>query len=315
VTTPAQQAQANIQQLLQGWLSHLGLVIRNNPAGTIQEILARPDINQGLGSALGAAQEQALAAVTTAWPTGGSASPTLQHLQEDVSRAYDDAAHQITQAVTAAWHAVPQQDFAPGVSTPGTTPALTVAAQRATAAQEAAARVARSIALRNSLSASVASSAGPAETLISAARADSAVTGRQYGKRWVSRRIPGVTCPWCWDLHGTVVPLDEEFPHPVPMPRQGHHEKPHPVKPPKLWHGVLFQCPLHPHCQCRIEIVLLSDAEPEPDVAPEAPQHPYLSSKDIAAMPEERYQGLIGFLRAALHELGQVIARLLSGNG
>jgi len=43
--------------------------------------------------------------------------------------------------------------------------------------------------------------------------------------------------------------------------------------------------------------------------------HPYISSADIAAMPQDRYDGLVGFLRAAPHELGHVIAKLLGIGG
>ncbi len=178
-----------------------------------------------------------------------------------------------------------------------------MAAQRSQAAREAAARVFRSIALRNSLSASVAASASQSEATVAQARADAAVTGKTYLKRWVSRRIPGVTCAWCWNLHGAVVGLDEEFPHPGD---EGGR------KPPRLWRGVLHGPPLHPHCLCEIEITEAPEAPvPEPQATPEEAPHQYVRSSDIRDLPEERYQGLVAFLRGALHELSLVVRRLL----
>ena len=42
---------------------------------------------------------------------------------------------------------------------------------------------------------------------------------------------------------------------------------------------------------------------------------PFITAAQIRAMPEPRYKALIAFLRAALHELGQVLTRLRSSLG
>jgi len=39
----------------------------------------------------------------------------------------------------------------------------------------------------------------------------------------------------------------------------------------------------------------------------------FITAAAIRAMPEPRYQGLVAFLEAALHELSQVLARLRRG--
>jgi hypothetical protein len=298
-----QQAQqlARIQAALGTYTNLLGQVIRNNPSKDIGQLLHRPDLSHALATGLGTAQEHAIHMVTESWQHADTA--TRQHLIADVGRAYDGAGQAITDAVAAAWSAVPSHEFIPGVSLPGTNPAAETAAARAQAVQEAAGRIARSIALRNSLSASVAASASQSEAAIDQARQDSVTTGKTFLKRWKSRRIPGVTCAWCWNLHGAVVGLGEEFPHPGLI---GGH------KPPKLWRGVLHGPPLHPNCLCEVEITEAPSPSADTGVGPTGePPHQYVRSSDIRALPEARYQGLISFLRSALHELGHVIRRLL----
>jgi hypothetical protein len=87
----------------------------------------------------------------------------------------------------------------------------------------------------------------------------------------------------------------------------------HLTQPPKPYRGALQGLPLHPRCRCRLAIVTEAahDHAPPPAVVPAAPV--FITAAAIRAMPEARYQGLIAFLQAALHELSQVLARLRRG--
>ncbi len=201
---------------------------------------------------------------------------------------------------------MPQQSFTVGVSTPGTNPAYQAALQRAQAVRDALAGQGSALALRNGLSVTVAGASSQTEAVLAEAmaRPDASL----LGKRWVASmdgKDPK-SCAWCRKLHGIVVPLGSQFPHPEQI---GKH------KPPKLYRGVFPGPPVHPHCQCRLEFVPLAEA-PVPVPGPVTPEElpDMVSSEDIAALPEERYQSMRHFLQSALHELAQVI-RVLLGIG
>jgi hypothetical protein len=306
VTSDAQAQQlARIQGALGTYVSLLTTLVTNNPRKDIGEYQHRPDLAHALATGLGTAQEAALHMVTSSWQHADTA--TRQHLIADVNRAYDGVTPDIHEAVSAAWHSIPDRPFVPGVSVPGTNPAAEVAAQRAQAVREAVARVLRPIALRNALSASVAASASQTEATIDEARQRADATGKTYELVWRSRKIPGVTCAWCWGLDGTVVSPGDEFPHPGQIGAR---------KPPRLWRGVLHGPPLHPNCMCWLEIrEALPPSAPRGVGPTEEPPHQYVSSADIRALPEARYQGLVSFMRAALHELALIVRRLIGVGG
>lgn len=320
------QLAANIAQALGQYGERLSLVIQSNPGQAIATLLDRPDVAQSLTQSLAYAEQQASAAVRQSWTAHGGdiTSPVYTALQADVTRAYAEAPGLINRAAGEAWHTVTQEEFEPGASTPGTNPHWETAQRRAQAVREAVSGQAQALALRNGLSVNVAAGQSRTQAFLDQAAGQEQRTGQKLGKRWVSR-LASNTCAWCRWLHGKVVPVGDEFPHP---PALGGHSAP------RLYLGRLFGPGLHPNCRCRLETVVLEEgglppaeagpgpepgAVPEPEIAP-APEPAlvpagFVSSTDIAAMPEERYQQLRGFLRAALHELGQFLAALLGIGG
>ena len=69
------------------------------------------------------------------------------------------------------------------------------------------------------------------------------------------------------------------------------------------------------NCGQRCHLAIVTEAEharePKPAAVPAAPV--FITAAAIRAMPELRYRGLVAFLEAALHELGQVLSRLRRG--
>jgi len=285
-----------VQHQVSQYAQNLATVVQSNPHGSILALLDRPDVAQALTQRLAAAKAQALAAVQQSW-SADTASPVLAHLAQDVERAYSEAPGRIRNAAIAAWHSVPQQSFTMGQSTPGTNPAYQTAVQRAQAVRTALEGQAAALALRNSLSTHVAAAGSRTEA---------------------TRQAAGI-------------PAGAQFPHPVLI---GGHQ------PPKLYRGVLHGPPLHPNCLCVVlqipggvrwvasmdgkdprscawcralhgQELLAISAEPPP--VPPAPEElpGMVSSEDIVALPEERYQSMRHFLVSALHELAQVIRALL----
>jgi hypothetical protein len=297
-----------VAHALDQYATNLALVIRANPQGDITAILTRPDVVASLSASLAAARANALAALEVAYGLHGAELGSDLHtaLQQDIERAYEQAPARLAQAVAQAWTAVPMRAYAPGISPLGTNPQVQVAAQRAHAARTAVATVAGDIALRNGLSVDVAASGGRTDAILAEAAQREAEGATPLAKRWVASmdgRDPR-SCLWCRALHGTEVPIAQQFPHPGPL--EGHN-------PPRLYRGVLHGPPLHPNCRCHLAV---TDLEPGagPRVVSPQPGPPaglMVSSADIAALPEDRYHALAHFLRSAIHELGQVVRRLV----
>lgn len=295
--------QRTIQGSLAEFTQHMMLVIKTNPTASISELLTRPDVYAQLTSSLVTAQQAAQSAVQQAALLSGSTpSPYQQSIAQDVNDAYSQAPQQIKTAVTRAFHSIPSHEFEVGVDQPGTNPVSQAAHDRAAAVHAAMVSQSASLALRNGLSVDVAGARSHTDATLQDAQ-QQYDGGADIWLQWNSRKQPGVTCPWCWDLDGQRVRPGQEFQHPQPIGKR---------KAPKLYKGTLHGCPLHPNCECWLTIVT-GDAAPVPDVIPESPQHAYISSVDIAQMPEENYHGLLSFLHAALHELGKVLSRLLGG--
>jgi hypothetical protein len=235
------QLAATVAQQVAQYAQNLATVVQSNPHGEVLALLDRPDVAQSLAQSLAAARSQALAALQQAWAATGAdpASPVLASLAQDVQRAYADAPGVIREAAIRAWHSVPQQSFTVGVSTPGTNPAYQTALQRAQAIRDALNGPAQALALRNGLSVIVAGSSGRTEATLAEAMARP--DAHLLGKRWVASmdgKDPK-SCVWCRRLHGAVVPLSAQFPHPAQI---GGH------KPPKPYMGRLDGPELHPHC-------------------------------------------------------------------
>lgn len=297
--------QRTIQGSLAEFTQHMMLVIKTNPTASISELLTRPDVYAQLTSSLVTAQQAAQSAVQQAALLSGSTpSPYQQSIAQDVNDAYSQAPQQIKTAVTRAFHSIPSHEFEVGVDQPGTNPVSQAAHDRAAAVHAAMVSQSASLALRNGLSVDVAGARSHTDATLQDAqqRQDS---GEDVWLQWNSRKQPGITCPWCWDLDGQRVKPGEQFQHPQPIGKR---------KAPKLYQGTLHGCPLHPNCECWITIES-SGQQAATEPADTSPQHAYISSVQIAEMSEEKYHGLLSFLHSALHELGQVLSRLLGGAG
>jgi len=286
---------------------YLALVTRNNPYSSAASLLDRPDTAAVIADAFAEARSHARQAVQSAWYEHAPVTETLLgELLADVDHAYSAAALAHLRAeIHAAYSSVPPAEFVSGVTPPGINPGREAADARAQAVQDAVENFARWAGLRSSLSADVAS--GNARTL---AQLESAGPGLR--KRWrTSKQPPGPkTCYWCRKLNGVTIPLHESFASflggPVDLTGHGHL-----TQPPHLYHGWLQGPKLHPHCQCHVELVPGDEEIPVPQgegIVP-APSG-FVSAAEVQAMPEGRYRALVEFLRAAAHELGQVLERL-----
>jgi hypothetical protein len=252
-----------------------------------------PGLRSGLPEVIrhGIAQARAAASelLRQAWAVGGGSpgAPALRALQDDLDRAYGELQ--------------PEQ-----------------------ASREAADK----LILRSRLALSAAGGLSHTDAVLAEGRRRQAA-GEHIMKVWRSRLKP-TTCRWCRELHGMMIPLEDEFPHgdPVALPQKrtrhvatpaGAHHYHRGIGspiiftfPPKAYLGVLLGPLRHPRCECELELVVVTD-EPMPEPAqPRVPamEAPHVLASDIAALPEAQYQSLISFLRAATHELGQLLRRL-----
>jgi hypothetical protein len=290
---------------------YVALIVADNPLGSADQLLARPDVDAVLLEALSEARAAARDAVQREWSAAGAPdSPVLAHLLADVDRAYDALAH-LRGLIRHAHASVPQRQFVPGVTAPGTHPSHEAAIERAAAVRDAIAGFARQVVLRNRLSVSVAAGAARTAVTLEQGRIRER-NGEKLAKRWVASmdgKDPR-SCYWCRKLHGTTIPLGDSFlsylPGAVDLTGHGHL-----TQPPKPYRGALQAPPLHPRCRCKIVIVSEPGAASRPAPAAVVPiPAAFISAAQVRALPEPQYRGLISFLRAAVHELGQVLARL-----
>lgn len=290
---------------------YVSLIVGNNPLGSWTQLMSRPDVDASMAQALAHAQQAALDALDAAW---GGTPPTIMFtwLREDIEGGYQVTA--LRQAIRVAYDSVPPAQFHPGVTPPGQHPSQRAAEERAAAVSAAILAFGQERALRNGLTVSTAESASAAWTVLLEGR-QRELAGETVSKRWRTSRQPpdARTCHWCRHLNGVTVPLAASFaPHDAgPADLAGHGNL---TQPPPLYHGRLPGPPRHPRCRCYLEIVVAGEAGEAATVIPdgggqEAPPQ-FLSSAAIRAMPEDRYQSLLAFLRAATHELGQLLRRL-----
>ena len=316
--TPAELSRA-VREAFAYAARYLALLTENNPKGTAASLLARPDVEAVLRDALDQGRQAAEDAVRQAW---GSAPHTeyLDWLLADVEVAYRSLA-MLRADIRDAWASVPQAAFQPGVTPPGTNPSMAAAHRRAEAVSTAVASYGAGIALRNSLSVEVALTASRTAREIAGGE-QLERTGQQVWKEWRCSKSPPDerTCHWCRALHGMAIPLSASFPAGTPTDLTGHGRL---TRPPRLYHRVLKGPPRHPRCRCRIVVVTHLPRVPSGtsgsqerasegtgDAAPNMSAPGFLAATDIREMPEDRFQALIHFLEAAVHELGQVVGRL-----
>jgi hypothetical protein len=321
---------AAVRSAVAGAAGYLALVTRNNPQGTADALLRRPDTDAVLREALEEARQAAEDRVREAWPdeAGGE---VLSHLLRDVDRVFGSLGH-LRGLVRHAHASVPQRRFVPGVSQPGTHPAQRAAEERAGAVRDALLGWGRQAALRARMTAHMAEGTGASAAVLADALTREA-SGEALRKRWRAHADSPSCCYWCRRLNGVTIGLRESFaPYlggPVALGSGGRHvatpvgERKYGMPtgsrivythPPRPYHGMLQGPLLHPFCRCWLEIVRVSGA---PEVPPDDGGAPaaFISADDIRDMPGDEYESGLAFLQAAVYELDQVLKRLAEGGG
>jgi hypothetical protein len=308
------QLVAVVNAFLSSFSRHVQLVLTSNPELDARHVLAREDVSMLLGANLLAARRTTAALIRQAWAAGGarSGSPVLARLLEDADTAFGGFPSQ-AEGIVRETLAAGQPD---------------VAARAAAAVRNGA----DDLAHRLRLGLQVAPGFSHTETVLEEGRRRQA-TGEHVMKTWRARRDHR-TCRWCLQLDGMTIPLEDEFPHgdPVALPQSRtrhvatpageehyHRSIGQPIIltfPPRVWLGRLLGPPRHPGpCRCRIELTPVLDEEaPEPLRGPEPVPH-FLRASEVSEMPEAQYRGMLAFIKAAVHELGQLLRRLKGAGG
>jgi hypothetical protein len=333
-----QQLASAVRSAVAEAAGYLALVTRNNPLGSADALLRRPDTDAVLHEALDESRQTAGDLVRQAWySAGGEAGKdeTLGHLLDDIGRIFGELAH-LHVLVRRAHASVPQQQFVRGVTSPGQNPAQDAAEERAAAVRDALLSWGRTAALRAGMAAGLAAGAGRTAAVLADALVREAA-GERLAKRWRAHTDSPSCCVWCRRLNGVTIGLRESFlpylGHPVAMPqsRERHVATPAGVRryglpvgeklvythPPRPYHGKLQGPLLHPACRCELEIVSAPGAAEIPAGGGQG-EHAgggFLSAEDVRDMTEDQYQGDLAFLQAAVHQLDQVLKRLAGGGG
>lgn len=325
---------AVVRQAVAEAAGYLALVTRNNPAGTADALLRRPDTDAVLQQALDEARSEAEEVVRDAWYSSGALSDDeiLSHLLDDIGRIFGDPAH-LRGLVRHAHASVPRRAFSRGVTPPGGHPDQRAAEERADAVRDALLAWGRQAALRARMAAHMAEGAGASAAVLSDALAREE-RGERLRKRWRAHTESASCCYWCRKLNGVTIGLRESFaPYlggPAAMPqsrarhvatREGERKYGLPVgqkitytHPPRPYHGRLQGPLLHPFCRCWLEIVHTDGATGVPLEDAREPAA-FVSAGDIRDMPDDEYEADFAFLQAAVHELDQVLKRLAEGGG
>jgi hypothetical protein len=308
------QLSAVVRAFLSSFSRHVNLVVSRHPGMSAREIFAREDVRGLLDANLLAARRTAASLIRQAWGAGGgsSSSPWLEHLLEDADQAFAAFPGQAEGIVREA-----------------------VLVKRDDTADRAAAAVRNGVddlVHRVRLSLQVAPGFSHTGSVLEEGRRRTAA-GERVMKTWKSRQ-DARTCRWCRLLHGVTIPLEDEFPHgePVALPQQRtrhvatpagavryHRAIGQPIIltfPPRVWLGQLLGPPRHPGpCRCWLELTPVTDEPPPAPLRGPEPGQVFLRASEVSAMPEEQYHGMLAFVRAAVHELGQLLRRLKGVSG
>lgn len=327
---------AAVRQSVAEAAGYLALVTRNNPQGSADDLLRRPDTDAVLREALDESRQQAEELVRSAWYAGDDLTgddEVLGHLLDDIGRIFGDIGH-LRGLVRHAHASVPPRRFVPGVTPPGEHPAQRAAEQRAGAVRRALLDWGRQVALRSRMALHTAEGSGAAAAVLARALQREAA-GEDLRKRWRAHADSPSCCHWCRKLNGVTIGLRESFtpylggPAAMPQDREMHVRTPQGERryglpagervvythPPRPYHGRLQGPLLHPFCRCRLEIVRAGQpAEVSP--GPAAAARPaFVSAAGVRGMPDDEYEADRAFLEAAVHELDQVLKRLAGGGG
>lgn len=281
----AQDAAAWAAAAVRGYLAAAGMylaaVAGQNPRLPVSQLLQRPDVEESLDSAFTESSAYVTQEVRYAWESaGGDETADLRRLLGDVRDAH---------------RSLPQLRAA--LRTGKASPRETIE------------RFARQLALRSSMTVAHAAAASTLQRELAGARAR--YPDGTARKRWKAHPQDPSCCFWCRRLHGVTIALDADFaPHlggPAALSATGRL-----TRPPRPYGGHLPGPPLHPNCECDIEIIAGGEASDVNSYGGQvrSPVLPYLAASGIRALSPARYRLLMEFLRAAAHELGQVLERL-----
>lgn len=262
-----------VREYLAAAIAYIREAAEEDPSQTVSEVLERQDVRDMVGATFGEARSYVIEALLEDWAEGGGEEEAvLNHLLGDVDRLYG-----------------------------GFTPAH--AARRL---HDEGEKWARTLALRSMMAVQHAARYSAQTAVLERAEQDDP---GQF-KRWKAHPENPACCFWCRRLHGVTIPLRADFgPYlggPAILSSGGRV-----THPPKTYHGKLLAPPLHPWCECELEIVSPGGARvPSAGAGEGLSALPFLASSDIRAMPSAKYRLLIEYLRAAAHELGLVLRRL-----
>lgn len=335
MTALGQQLASAVRQSVAEAAGYLALVTRNNPEGTADALLRRPDTDAVLQQALDEARSAAGELVQQAWYSAGdvtSEDETLSHLLDDMGAIFGNLAH-LRGLVRHAHASVPGRRYVPGVTPPGEHPDQRAAEQRADAVRDALLAWGRQAALRSRMAVHMAEGTGAAAAVLAAA-IEREAQGEKLRKRWRAHTESPSCCYWCRKLNGVTTGLRESFlPYlggPVAMPQSGERhvatqagERKYGLpagrrivytQSPRPYHGRLQGPLLHPFCRCWLEIVRTDGSADVPSDRGE-PSARFVSADDVRDMPGDEYEADLAFLQAAVHELDQMLKRLAEGGG
>lgn len=265
---------------------YVSLIIEADPGISAGDLLSRPDVGAVLADALAEAHAAVSALVEQSWLSRAEPDATYRSLLADAARQYAALSH--LRALVRQAHASARP------------------AERPAAARQAVLGWARQAAIRSGLTVAVAEQAAETAATLAEAHARRAA-GEHVFKRWTARR-DGTACHWCRKLDGVTIGLEDSF---LPYlggaaDLSGHGRL---TQPPKPYRGELQGPPLHPHCRCKLMVVTEIGTPGELRARPAAAV-PVFTAAQIRAMPAHKYQAMMSFLGAALHELGQMLHRL-----
>lgn len=218
-------------------LTHILLVVTNNPGKTIEQILVRPDVQDALSLPFQDAGVATTDAINSGWSAGVTigqqqASADLQALGiPDVANDPIDSSSYLTDVlsdVTANVEAAPQRlaDALRSVKNGHVSEAIT--------------NIVNDLSNRASLGVNVAVTRGATEAKLAKYAKAAEASGQSVVLLWVTHFRP-TTCATCASLHGKMVPLGDSFSHTSTF--KGKSLK---------VYGTLDGPPRHPNCGCQV---------------------------------------------------------------